>query len=164
MDSTLRVYHRACNYITNMKHACLFLFENFETFANFGSVYVRGGYQKRGTIGFVINNLKLEDCFKTIEWFQTQFKSKYHSFYRYTIDVEEQYERLSIFIDLPAILRKVLFEKREDQVSLAIFLNTLNNLNFEYLQMKIEEDVQQQRGRYNASEDNKRTPAEKSSE
>lgn len=147
MDSTLRVYHRACNYVKNMKQACLFLFGNFEKFTNFGTVYVRGSYHKRGTIGFVISNLNLEDCFKIISWFRKQFRSKNHSFYRYTIDVEAKNERLSIFIDIPATLRKVLFEGDESSVSLAVFLNTLNNLNFEYLQMKIEEDTQQRRDR-----------------
>lgn len=143
MDSTRRRYFQACNYVTNMKRACLFLFEQFENLTNFDAVYVRGGYRGYGTVGFVVNAINLKDCFKVIEWFRKQFKSKSHSFYRYTIDVVDDHERLSIFVTLPRALREILFEGKEKQVSLAVFLNTLNNLNFDYLQMKIEEDTQQ---------------------
>jgi hypothetical protein len=130
-----------------MKRACLFLFGKFENLTNFDAVYVRGGYRGHGTIGFVVNTISLADCFEVIMWFQKQFKSKHHSFYRYTIDIVERHERLSIFIAPHNILKKILFEDGEKQVSLAVFLNTLNNLNFDYLQMKIEEDTQQRESR-----------------
>jgi hypothetical protein len=151
MDPALRAYHRNCNYITNMRKACLFLFGKFENLVDFDTVHVRGGYRGPRTIGFVINTLSLEDCFEVIKWFQKQFRSKQHSFYRYTIDVVEGHERLSIFIMPQIVLKNILFEDREDQLSLSVFLNKLNNLNLEYLQMKIQEEIQQRESRRNDS-------------
>lgn len=139
MDPALRVYHRSCNYVTNMKRACLYLFGKFENLVGFNSLYVRGGYRGPRTIGFVINTISLEDCFEVIEWFRKQFQSKHHSFDRYTIDILDGRECLSIFIKSHVILKEILFEDGEDLLSLSVFLNKLNNLNFQYLKMKIRE-------------------------
>jgi len=151
MDSTCRLYYLSCNYITNMKHACLFLFEKFENLTGLNAVYVRGDYRGPRTIGFIIRPQNLEDCFEVITWFRDQFKSKRHSFYRYTIDVEEGDDRLSIFIEPPRILKEILFEGSGTQAPLAVFLNALNNLNFDYLQMKIEEEVKRRKDKYSAN-------------
>jgi len=129
-----------------MRKACLFLFEKFEHLADYNAVFVRGEYRRKGTIGFVLNTISLEDCFAVIEWFQTQFQSKRHSFYRYTIDVVDGHERLSIFIAPHWSLKNTLFKTNEAQVPLAVFLNRLNNLDLDDIEAYIHRSMGSKRG------------------
>lgn len=141
MDPAQRAFHQTCNYITNMRKACLFLFERFEHLTDYNAVYVRGEYRRRGTLGFVVNSTSLADCFSVIEWFQTQFQSKRHSFYRYTIDIIDGHERLSIFISPHWSLKNMLFKSKESQVPLSVFLSRLNNLDLDDIKEYIEGSV-----------------------
>lgn len=141
MDPAQRAFHQTCNYITNMRKACLFLFERFEHLTDYNAVFVRGEYRRKGTIGFIVNNISLEDCFMVIERFQTQFQSKRHSFYRYTIDIIDGHERLSIFIAPHWSLKNMLFKAKEAQVPLSVFLSRLNNLDLDAMEDFIQRNV-----------------------
>ncbi len=141
LDPAQRAFHQTCNYITNMRRACLFLFEMFEHLTNFNAVYVRGEYRRRGTIGFIINSLSLPECFTVIEWFQIQFQSKRHSFYRYTIDVIDGHERLSIFISPHWSLKNTLFKPKESEVPLSVFLSRLNNIDLDEMKEYIDRNM-----------------------
>ena len=133
MDRVERAYRQSCNYVTNMRKTCLFLFGKFEELIPLDVVLVRGKYRRWGTVGFILNQLSLEDSFDVMKWLWTQFHGKRHSFYRYTVDLQDDKVRLSVFISPHKVLKGLLFKKGEDELTLPVFLNRLNNLNFERL-------------------------------
>ena len=138
MDRVERAYRQSCNYITNMRKTCLFLFGKFENLVNLDAVYVRGRYRRWGTVGFILNRLTLEDSFEVIRWLWDQFEGKRHSYYRYTIDLQDDMTRLSVFISPHKVLKDFLFKEGEDELSLPVFLNRLNNLDHDRLRDETE--------------------------
>ena len=139
MDKVERAYRQSCNFLTNMRKTCLYLFSRFEGQAQLDSTYVRGRYRRWGTIGFVFSNFTFEEGVEIVSWMWDQFSDKKHSFYRYTFDREDDGRiRLSIFIAPHRVLKELLFKRGEDQLSLAEFLNRVNNIDHDKLRNNTE--------------------------
>jgi hypothetical protein len=143
LDRVERAYRQSCNYVTNMRKTCLFLFGKFEELVNLDAAYVRGRYRRWGTVGFILNQVGLDDSFEVIRWLWEQFQGKRHSFYRYTIDLQDDHIRLSVFISPHRVLKELLFKSGENELSLPVFLNRLNNLDYERLRDETEYYINQ---------------------